>query len=163
MTQLPISYSARITLNVNGTDHQIEVDHRWTLLRVLRDVLGLTGAKRGCDRGECGACTVLVDGDPVCSCSMLALQVGGRQVRTVEGLGDANSLNVLQEAFLAEDGGQCGFCTPGFIMSATALLESNTDPTEDEIRAALVGNICRCNAYGRIIESVKAAAKSEAS
>ncbi len=163
MAQLPISYSARITLNVNGTDHQIEVDHRWTLLRVLRDVLGLTGAKRGCDRGECGACTVLVDGDPVCSCSMLALQVGGRQVRTVEGLGDANSLNVLQEAFLAEDGGQCGFCTPGFIMSATALLESNTDPTEDEIRAALVGNICRCNAYGRIIESVKAATKSGAS
>jgi len=163
MAQLPISYSARITLNVNGTDHQIEVDHRWTLLRVLRDVLCLTGAKRGCDRGECGACTVLVDGDPVCSCSMLALQVGGRQVRTVEGLGDANSLNVLQEAFLAEDGGQCGFCTPGFIMSATALLESNTDPTEDEIKAALVGNICRCNAYGRIIESVKAAAKSEAS
>jgi len=94
---------------------------------------------------------------------MLALQVGGRQVRTVEGLGDANSLNVLQEAFLAEDGGQCGFCTPGFIMNATALLESNTDPTEDEIKAALVGNICRCNAYGRIIESVKAAAKSEAS
>ena len=163
MAQLPISYSASITLNVNGTDHQIEVDHRWTLLRVLRDVLCLTGAKRGCDRGECGACTVLVDGDPVCSCSMLALQVGGRQVRTVEGLGDANNLNVLQEAFLAEDGGQCGFCTPGFIMSATALLESNTDPTEDEIRAALVGNICRCNAYGRIIESVKAAAKSEAS
>ena len=163
MAQLPISYSASITLNVNGTDHQIEVDHRWTLLRVLRDVLCLTGAKRGCDRGECGACTVLVDGDPVCSCSMLALQVSGRQVRTVEGLGDANSLNVLQEAFLAEDGGQCGFCTPGFIMSATALLESNTDPTEDEIKAALVGNICRCNAYGRIIESVKAAAKSEAS
>ena len=163
MAQLPISYSASITLNVNGTDHRIEVDHRWTLLRVLRDVLGLTGAKRGCDRGECGACTVLVDDDPVCSCSMLALQVGGRQVRTVEGLGDTNSLNALQEAFLAEDGGQCGFCTPGFIMSATALLESNTDPTEDEIRAALVGNICRCNAYGRIIESVKAAAKSEAS
>ena len=163
MAQLPISYSASITLNVNGTDHHIEVDHRWTLLRVLRDVLGLTGAKRGCDRGECGACTVLVDDDPVCSCSMLALQVGGRQVRTVEGLGDANSLNVLQEAFLAEDGGQCGFCTPGFIMNATALLESNTDPTEDEIKAALVGNICRCNAYGRIIESVKAAAKSEAS
>ena len=163
MAQLPISYRASITLNVNGTDHHIEVDHRWTLLRVVRDVLGLTGAKRGCDRGECGACTVLVDGAPVCSCSMLALQVGGRQVRTVEGLGDADSLNVLQEAFLAEDGGQCGFCTPGFIMSATALLESNTDPTEDEIRAALVGNICRCNAYGRIIESVKAAAKSEAS
>jgi len=163
MAQLPISYSASITLNVNGTDHHIEVDHRWTVLRVLRDVLGLTGAKRGCDRGECGACTVLVDDDPVCSCSMLALQVGGRQVRTVEGLGDTNSLNALQEAFLAEDGGQCGFCTPGFIMSATALLESNTDPTEGEIRAALVGNICRCNAYGRIIESVKAAAKSEAS
>ncbi|MDP6453546.1 MAG: (2Fe-2S)-binding protein [SAR202 cluster bacterium] len=161
MTELPISYTANITLNVNGTDHQIEVDHRWTLLRVLRDVLGLTGAKRGCDRGECGACTVLVDGDPVCSCSMLALQVGGRRVRTVEGLGNANSLNDLQEAFLAEDGGQCGFCAPGFIMSATALLETNVQPSDDEIKAALVGNLCRCNAYGRIIESVKAAAKSK--
>ena len=162
MAQLPISYTANITLNVNGTDHQIEVDHRWTLLRALRDVLGLTGAKRGCDRGECGACTVLVDDIPVCSCSMLALQVGGRQVRTVEGLGDSSNLNVLQQAFLAEDGGQCGFCTPGFIMSATALLESNAQPTEDEIKAALVGNICRCNAYGRIIESVKAAADPQA-
>lgn len=162
MTELPISYTANITLNVNGTDHQVEVDHRWTLLRVLRDVLGLTGAKRGCDRGECGACTVLVDGDPVCSCSMLALQVGGRQVRTVEGLGDSSNLNILQQAFLVEDGGQCGFCTPGFIMSATALLEFNADPTEDEIKAALVGNICRCNAYGRIIESVKSAAKPQA-
>lgn len=158
MAELPISYTANITLNVNGTDHSLEVDHRWTLLRVLRDVLGLTGAKRGCDRGECGACTVLVDGDPVCSCSMLALQVGGRRVRTVEELGDSSNLNILQQAFLAEDGGQCGFCTPGFIMSATALLESNAHPTEDEIKAALVGNICRCNAYGRIIESVKSAA-----
>jgi carbon-monoxide dehydrogenase small subunit len=92
---------------------------------------------------------------------MLALQVGSRQVRTVEGLGDSSSLNVLQQAFLAEDGGQCGFCTPGFIMSGTALLESNANPTEDEIKAALVGNLCRCNAYGRIIESMKTAASSQ--
>lgn len=160
MTGLPIPYTANITLNVNGADHQIEVDHRWTLLRVLRDVLGLTGAKRGCDRGECGACTVLVDDSPVCSCSMLAVQVSDRRIRTVEALGESGDLNVLQQAFLAEDGGQCGFCTPGFIMSATALLESNARPTDDEIKAALVGNICRCNAYGRIIKSVKAAASS---
>ena len=154
MAQLPISYSASITLNVNGTDHQIEVDHRWTLLRVLRDVLGLTGAKRGCDRGECGACTVLVDGDPVCACSMLALQVGGRQVRTVEGLGDANSLNVLQEAFLAEDGGQCGFCTPGMVMSSYALLQKHNNPSMDQIRHGVSGNICRCGTYQRVRRAI---------
>ena len=152
------AHSATITLNVNGADRRLDIDHRWTLLRVLRQSLALTGAKRGCDRGECGACTVLVDGLPVYSCSMLAMQVGARPVRTVEGLGHAGELNPLQKAFLANDGGQCGYCTPGFLMSATALLESNPRPSVAEIRTALAGNLCRCNAYGRIIASVSYAA-----
>ncbi len=149
---------SQIRLNVNGEPRQLEVDHRWTLLRVLRDALDLTGAKRGCDRGECGACTVLLNGKPVYSCQMLVLQVGSRAVLTVEGLGGADALSPLQQAFLASDGGQCGFCTPGFVMSAKALLDTNPNPSEDEIRQAISGNICRCNAYGRIIESVKQAA-----
>ena len=152
------AHTATITLNVNGEDRRLEVDHRWTLLRVLRQELALTGAKRGCDRGECGACTVLVDGLPIYSCSMLAMQVGPRLVRTVEGLGRAGDLTPLQKSFLANDGGQCGYCTPGFLMSATALLESNARPSETEIRTALAGNLCRCNAYGRIIASVSDAA-----
>ena len=156
------AHTATITLNVNGADRRLEVDHRWTLLRVLRNDLALTGAKRGCDRGECGACTVLVDGLPVYSCSMLAMQVGVRPVRTVEGLGDAGNLNPLQRAFIANDGGQCGFCTPGFLMSATALLESTPSPSADEVRAALAGNLCRCNAYGRILASVADAATTPA-
>lgn len=160
MKQPSTSHTSDIQIHVNGAVHRLHVDHRWTLLRVLREALGLTGAKRGCDRGECGACTVLVDDLPVCSCSMLALQVGNKKVRTVEGLGNADDLNPLQQAFLEADGGQCGFCTPGFIMSATALLESNPSPTEGDIKAALTGNLCRCNAYGRIIESVKTAASS---
>jgi aerobic-type carbon monoxide dehydrogenase small subunit (CoxS/CutS family) len=150
--------TATITLNVNGAERRLEVDHRWTLLRVLRQELALTGAKRGCDRGECGACTVLVDGLPVYSCSMLALQVGARPVRTVEDLDRGGDLDPLQRAFLANDGGQCGYCTPGFLMSATALLESNPTPSVAEIRIALAGNLCRCNAYGRIIASVSDAA-----
>ena len=152
-------HRSRITLNVNGRRHGLEVDHRWTLLRTLREELDLTGAKRGCDRGECGACTVLLDGRPVYSCQMLALQVGPRAVSTVESLGSVDSLHPLQTAFLAKDGSQCGFCAPGFLMSAKALLDTNPSPTEAQIRAALSGNICRCNAYGRIIASVKEAAR----
>ncbi len=155
-------FNSNVTLNVNSTSHDIEIDHRWTLLHVLRDELGLTGAKRGCDRGECGACTVLVDGKPVCSCQMLAMQVGSREVTTVESLGDASHLNPIQQAFLDKDGGQCGFCTPGFLLSAKALLNSNPDPSETEIRSGLSGNLCRCNAYGRIIDSVKEAARLQA-
>lgn len=147
-----------ITLNVNGLQHRLEVDHRWTLLRVLRESLDLTGAKRGCDRGECGACTVLLDGRPVYSCMLLAVQVGRRQVLTVEGLA-SGGLHPVQRAFVERDGGQCGFCTPGFVMSAVALLQARPDPSEEDIRQALAGNLCRCNAYGRIIESVKAAAR----
>ena len=152
-------HSARITLEVNGRRHELEVDHHWTLLRTLREELGLWGAKRGCDRGECGACTVLLDGKPVYSCQLLALQVGQRAVSTVESLGSAENLHALQTAFLNNDGSQCGFCTPGFLMSAKALLDANPAPTEAEIRVALSGNICRCNAYGRILESVREAAE----
>ena len=152
-------HRARITLEVNGRLHELEVDHRWTLLRTLREELGLSGAKRGCDRGECGACTVLLDGKPVYSCQLLALQVRRRAVSTVESLGSAESLHALQRAFLNKDGSQCGFCTPGFLMSAKALLDANPAPTEVEMRVGLSGNICRCNAYGRILESVRDAAE----
>ncbi len=150
-------YSADI--EVNGEAHSLDVDGRWTLLRVLRDVLGLTGTKRGCDLGECGACTVFLDDEPVNSCMILAAICDGRSVTTVESLGSSGALSRVQRAFLDNDGGQCGFCTPGFVMSATALLESNPNPSDDDIRGALAGNICRCNAYGRILESVRSAAR----
>ena len=152
-------YRYSVYIQVNGDSHGLEVDSRWTLLRVLRDVLGLTGTKRGCDLGECGACTVLLDGDPINSCMTLAATCDGKRVTTVEGLGTSESLHPIQRAFLDNDGGQCGYCTPGFVMSAAALLESNPNPTDDDILQALAGNICRCNAYGRIIESVRSAAK----
>lgn len=151
-------FSAQIELNVNDSVRSVEVRHHWTLLRVLREALGLTGAKRGCDRGECGACTVLLDGKPVYSCQMLALQAVGRSITTVEALGDSDNLHPIQQAFLENDGGQCGYCTPGFVMSVKALLAETPEPTEEQIRHALSGNLCRCNAYGRIIESVKQAA-----
>ena len=151
------AHRSLITLDVNGEPRRLDVDHRWTLLRVLREELDLTGAKRGCDRGECGACTVLLDGMPVYSCQMLALQVGSRNVLTVEALGTLEHLHPIQQAFLDRDGGQCGYCTPGFLLTAKALLDANPGPSEEEIRRALSGNICRCNAYGRIIESVKQA------
>lgn len=150
-------FSAEIQLNVNGDMRRVEARHHWTLLRVLRDALALTGAKRGCDRGECGACTVLLDDKPVYACQMLALQAAGRRVTTIEALADADGLHPIQQAFLDNDGGQCGFCTPGFVMSAKALLDAIDTPTEAQIRQALSGNLCRCNAYGRIIEAVKQA------
>ncbi len=149
----------RVNLVVNDTSHDVEVRSHWTLLHVLRDVLGLTGTKRGCDRGECGACTVLVDGVVVNSCMTLAVLAEGRSIETVEGLSDRGDLNPLQRAFLEEDGAQCGFCTPGFLMSSTALLRSIPQPSDDEIRDALAGNICRCNAYGRILQSVRSASR----
>lgn len=152
------NFTAQIDLDVNGAVRTVEVRHHWTLLRTLRETLGLTGAKRGCDRGECGACTVLLDGKPVYSCQMLALQAVGRSVTTVEALGDSENLGVIQQAFLDNDGAQCGYCTPGFLLSAKALLDEHPDPTDEQIRLALSGNLCRCNAYGRIIESVKQAA-----
>ena len=161
MTTAGQYHTADITLNVNGQAYSLQVRHHWTLLDVVREQLDLTGSKKGCDRGECGSCTVLLDGKPVYACQILAVQVGGRPVITIEGLGDGTptpeGMDPVQRAFLAEDGGQCGFCTPGFVMSTRALLDSNPNPTDDEIRQALSGNLCRCNAYGRILESVRAA------
>ena len=145
-------------MTINGQVRQVDSAHHWTLLRLLREVLDLTGAKVGCDRGECGACTVSVDGQPVYACQMLALQARGKEVVTVEGLAGEDSLHQVQQAFLEEDSGQCGYCTPGFVMAAYALLLRNPSPSDGEIREALAGNLCRCNAYGRIIAGVKAAA-----
>jgi aerobic-type carbon monoxide dehydrogenase small subunit (CoxS/CutS family) len=157
--QLTPAHTSTVSLHVNGQRRQLEVRHHWTLLDVLRERLDLTGAKRGCDRGECGSCTVLVNGEPVYACQMLVMQVGGRSVVTIESLAEGGNLDPVQQAFLENDGGQCGFCTPGFVMSARALLNTNPNPTDEEIRQALSGNLCRCNAYGRIIQSVRAAAQ----
>ena len=155
-------HTAEITITVNGAEHTLTARHHRSLLDVLRDVLELTGAKRGCDRGECGSCTVLLDGTPVNACQALAARATGRTVLTVEGLAPDGELSLLQQAFLDEDGGQCGFCTPGFVMAARALLDRNPAPTDAEIREALSGNLCRCNAYGRILASVRAAARRAA-
>jgi len=149
--------SSSVNLIVNEQAHQLSVRDHWTLLDVLRDVLELTGSKRGCDRGECGSCTVLLDGVPVYSCQILALQSHGKTVITIEGLSQNGVMTALQQAFLDNDGGQCGYCTPGFVISSLALLRDNPNPTDKEICDALSGNICRCNAYGRIIESVRSA------
>jgi aerobic-type carbon monoxide dehydrogenase small subunit (CoxS/CutS family) len=147
-----------VTLQVNETSYAIEIEADRTLLSVLRGELGLTGSKEGCDDSECGACMVLVDGQPVNSCSYLALQVEGRQVTTVEGLAAGTTLHPLQQAFLDHGGVQCGFCTPGMLISATALLATNPDPTDDEIRAGLSGNLCRCTGYVGIVAAVRSAA-----
>ena len=150
-------HTADLNLQVNGQSCPVTVRHHWTLLDVLREQLDLTGAKRGCDRGECGSCTVLLAGQPVYACQLLAVQVGSRPIVTIEGLAGDETLDAVQQAFLDNDGGQCGFCTPGFVMSTRALLNANPNPTDAEIRQALAGNLCRCNAYGRIIASVQAA------
>ena len=142
-----------ITLNVNGTSHRLEVDDRWTLVEALRDHVGLTGTKIGCDRGECGACTVLMDGKPVYSCSQLAVWADGRAIQTVEGLQN----DPLQRSFVAHDAPQCGFCTSGQLMSAKALLNATPHPTAEQARAAMTGNICRCSGYNHYIDAVVAA------
>ncbi len=146
-----------ISVSVNGVRHEIEVEDRWTLAEMLRDGIGLTGAKIGCDRSECGACTVLMNGVPVYSCSQLAAWADGAEIRTVEGLAQNGNLSPLQQSFVDNNAPQCGFCTPGQLMSATALLEANPSPTAVEARAALVGNLCRCSNYNAIVEAVVAA------
>lgn len=150
--------STAIRLVVNGTEHRLDVEDRWTLAELLRDHIGLTGTKIGCDRGECGACTVLLDGKPVYSCSNLAVWADGREVQTVEGLAHGEHLDPLQQAFVEHDGPQCGFCTSGQLMSAKGLLTHNPHPTPHEVRAAMTGNICRCSNYNRYEEAVLAAA-----
>ena len=143
-----------IQVHVNGKSYQNEVDPRLLLVHYLREVLGLTGTHIGCETSICGTCTVLVDGRPVKSCTMLAVQVDGRELSTVEGLAGASELHPLQEGFKQEHGLQCGFCTPGMMMAAKALLAENPDPTEDEVRWALSGNLCRCTGYQNIVKSV---------
>ena len=145
---------AVIRLNVNDHVHRVKVKSNWTLLEVLRREIGLTGTKKACDRGNCGACTVLVDGKAVYACSLLAIGMEGRKIRTVEGLRDGEKLHPIQKAFSDHGGYQCGFCTSGQMMSAKALLDKNPRPAEEEVRAALAGNLCRCGAYPKIVESV---------
>jgi carbon-monoxide dehydrogenase small subunit len=146
------------TLTVNGTSYPVELDPHVSLLNAVRDEIGLTGSKEGCDDSECGACMMLLDGRPVNACSYLALQAEGREVTTVEGLAGDEEVGPLQRAFLQQGGVQCGFCTPGMLVSATALLRDNPDPTEEEIRIGLSGNLCRCTGYQGIVRAVRQAA-----
>ena len=148
-----------ITLTVNGIAYAVGAATHRTLVSVLRTELGLTGTKEGCDDCECGACMVLVDGRPVNSCSYLAVQADGREITTVEGLGRDGELHPLQRNILEEGGVQCGFCTPGMLISATALLADNPDPTDDEIRVGLSGNLCRCTGYQKIVQAVRRTAE----
>ncbi len=148
-----------LSFTLNGRGREDFVAHNMLLLDYLRDVAGLTGTKQGCDGGECGACTVLIDDQPRLACSMLAHQVAGKRVETIEGLVRNGRMSVLQQAFHEKLGSQCGFCTPGMIMAAEALLRHNPDPTRDEIKVALSGNLCRCTGYVKIVESVEVAAQ----
>ncbi|RME28449.1 MAG: (2Fe-2S)-binding protein [Deltaproteobacteria bacterium] len=147
-----------VTLKVNGSERELAIDPWKTLARVLREDLGLTGTKIGCGEGDCGACTVLVDGKPVNSCLMLAVQAQGHEITTIEGLCSEGGLSPVQQAFVEHGAIQCGFCSPGMILSATALLERNPNPTEAEIRHTLSGNLCRCTGYQKIVEAVQDAA-----
>jgi xanthine dehydrogenase YagT iron-sulfur-binding subunit len=157
--RVPVHEKKTITLTVNGKKIGVEVAANETLLDVLRDKLDLTGAKKICGRGECGGCTVILNGEPVYACMFLAIRADGRTVRTIEGLAEGDKLHPVQEAFVEKDGYQCGFCTPGFIMTTTAFLEKTPAPSPDEIKRALSGNLCRCGNYAKIYGAVDAAAK----
>ena len=148
------------TLTVNGVASAVELEPATSLLSAVRDAVGLTGSKEGCDDSECGACMMLLDGKPVNSCSYLALQAEGSEITTVEGLAAGEELSPLQSAFLEHGGVQCGFCTPGMLISATALLEANPSPSEDEVRIALSGNLCRCTGYDGIVKAVLSVAEN---
>jgi carbon-monoxide dehydrogenase small subunit len=146
-------------LTVNGGIYKISIRPNETLLDVLREKIGITGSKKGCDTGECGACTVLLDGRPVSSCLVLAIDAKGKDILTIEGMAENGQLHPLQEKFLDEGAVQCGYCTPGMILSAKALLNQNPNPTELEIKEAIAGNICRCTGYAKIVSAVSAAAE----
>jgi len=148
------SRSRLISLCVNGEWHEVAVKPRHTLVEVIREMIGLTGTKASCESGTCGACTVLLDGRPITSCITLAVECDGRQIQTVEGLAEGEKLSAIQEAFLDQGALQCGFCTPGMLMSATALLRDNPKPTREEINKALEDNLCRCTGYNAIVEAV---------
>jgi carbon-monoxide dehydrogenase small subunit len=153
-----MSVSVPVRLTVNGTEHELQVEPRLLLVHLIRDQLGLTGTHVGCDTSNCGACTVHVDGEAVKSCTVLAVQADGAAVKTIEGMANGEELHPLQEAFWNNHGLQCGYCTPGMIMAAADLLARNPDPSEEEIRHGLEGNLCRCTGYQNIVKAVKAAA-----
>jgi carbon-monoxide dehydrogenase small subunit len=148
-----------VIVTVNGAKEYVDVSSNMTLLRMLREKLGLTGTKNGCSAGECGACTVLMNGEPVNSCMVLAVETDGSDIVTVEGLAQHGQLDPLQQAFIEDSSVQCGFCTPGMLMSSRALLNRNPDPSEKEIRESLAGNFCRCTGYTRIVQAVQKAAR----
>jgi len=149
-----------ITLNINGERSEVAVEPSWTLLETVREQLRLTGTKEGCGTGDCGACSMVVDGRLITSCLMLAIQADGRQVATVEGISSNGDLDPVQRAFIDKGGVQCGYCTPGMIVAARSLLDSNPNPTLQEVREGLAGNLCRCTGYAKIYESVLAAAEA---
>jgi aerobic carbon-monoxide dehydrogenase small subunit len=150
-----------LNCTVNGEEHEVLADTRDTLLDLLRDRLGLTGTKEGCGNGNCGTCTVLLDGAPVNACLVLACEAPGRSIVTIEGLATGDALHPLQQALVAHGGTQCGFCTPGILISAKALLDENPKPTDAEIRRAIAGNLCRCTGYGKIVEAIAAVAAAQ--
>jgi carbon-monoxide dehydrogenase small subunit len=145
---------------VNGEEYSVQVDTRRTLLEVLRETLGLTGTKEMCNKGDCGGCTVIMDGKPVLSCLILAIESQGRDIMTIEGLAKGYELHPIQKAFVDSGAVQCGYCTPGFIMSAKALLDKTPNPTEDEVKEGIANNICRCTGYVQIVEAIQKAAKA---
>jgi len=148
----------QITVTVNGTEHSADVESRLLLVHLLREILGMTGTHIGCDTTHCGACTVLLDGEPTKSCTVLAVQADGREIMTVEGLERNGQLDPIQEGFWQEHGLQCGFCTPGMMMTAYALLQRTPHPSEDQIRQAISGNLCRCTGYVNIVKAIQSAA-----
>lgn len=150
-----------IKLKINGYPYETVADDRRTLLEILRENVGLTGTKKGCEEGECGVCTVLMDGEAVASCLVLAVEAQGRDITTVEGLAQGDKLHPIQEAFVKYGALQCGFCTSGMILSAKALLDKNPKPSKDEIRMAIAGNLCRCTGYVKIIEAIQAVAEGK--
>jgi len=150
----------QVSLTVNGEVYEVEVEPWWTLLEVLREKLYLTGAKRGCDRGDCGSCTVLIDGKAKLSCLVLAVEAQRKEILTIEGLAKGEELHPIQRAFVEHGAVQCGFCTPGMVLAAKALLDRNPTPTEEEVREGLAGNLCRCTGYTKIIEAVLVASET---
>ena len=156
---VPAGQTAKVALQINGRTHVVLAEPRWSLLHVLREVIGLTGAKPGCERGECGACTVLIDGVPRYACLTLAMEAEGREVTTLEGLMDGEALGPVQKAFVETDAFQCGYCTPGQIMSVEGLLRANPDPSAEEIRRGVSGNLCRCGAYHHIFQAARRASE----
>lgn len=147
-----------IKVTVNGQPHEVLIEHDLRLIDLLRDKLGLTGTKEGCGKGECGACTVILDGKTVDSCIVLAAQADGKAILTIEGMGTPEQLHPIQEAFIRNGAVQCGYCTPGMVLSAKALLDKHVNPSEEEIRRAISGNLCRCTGYQKIVDSIKDAA-----